>query len=1207
MTNDDPQRRLRIGVLAGWQVYGGTLDTFLSPMFRGILSAGMDRGCDVFLACGVGLPRDVGLGRPAWPVLLPEADFVPVGPWNVDGLIVLPPLAFDSGSRYFQQLLADGYPLVFVGAGEQGPSVVVDNEGGIRQAVAHLVEHGHRRIAFIAGHESRPQGDSGQRLRAYEAALRERDLYDPALIAHGYHVYAGGRRAMEQILQAGTPFTAVLASNDESAHGALEVLKARGLVVPQDVALVGFDDRLEARAAVPSLTTVRMPMYHLGQRAVDLVLDYIKGTENTQRIVRVPTRLVVRDSCGCLSGTPDQVESQIPLSSIAIRSGSATQEGQGASEARRRMTELLIGAISAETHQLNAEEIEHLCGRLLDALLSGLEQRSSDVFLEVMQQILHRVASVGDDPHVWQGTVSVLQDNLPAILEMSSQPLRRSRAEALLDRARVAISQAVWEQHMQCMFHHADIAYRLGQMNARLHGARDEAEIYDVIAEDLLRVGIRHTSVAFYEPEGDDPVAWSALQASTSAYSGPGRFATRAFPPPGLYPAREPLSIAMLPLTVQDELRGYVAFDTGNLQICGDVARQLAAALRGVWLYRQAVEGQRLAEEANHLKSRFLSMVSHELRTPLNLIAGLSELLLREGEGEAPEAYEPERKDIQRIYANAQHLDGLIRDVLDLAQSEVGQLKLVREPLDLSEVLATVATIGEQLAHDKGLSWRVEIPSDLPRVWGDRTRLRQVMLNLVNNAVKFTTQGGVLLSAAVEAPWVTMVVQDTGLGIPVEEQQLIFDEFRQSNRTATRGYGGLGLGLAICKRLVEMHDGEISVQSSGQEDSGSIFTVKIPVLAEQRARARMKVPLVQGERIVLLVQDAEAGSPFREHLLHRGFDVDLYAANGKGEWLSWLLDALPVAVVLDLELASEQGWDVIKLLKENPATRDIPVLFATIADDQGTGAIVEMEYLTKPMGSVELCDALLRQGLACGDPGQGQAVLIVDDEPGVLEMHARIVQSQLPGCRVLRAGNGRDALQVVWQERPDLVLLDLMMPELDGFGVLEAMQEHEMSRHIPVIVLTGQVLTREDMARLNQGVVRVLDKGVLSVEETLAHIEAALSRAGQSGPESQQIARRAMACIHEHYAEPILRADVAANVGVSERHLARCLKEELGMTVSTYLNRYRVRQAKQLLAAGDMNVTEVAMAVGFSSSGYFSQVFRQEAGVSPSAYQRGER
>jgi len=1207
MASDGVQRRLRIGVLAGWQVYGGTLDTFLGPMYRGILSAASDRDCDVFLACGVGLSRDIDLGRPAWPALLPEADFVPVGPWNVDGLIVLPPLASDSGSRYFQQLLADGYPLVFAGAGELGPSVMADNEGGIRQAIAHLIEHGHRHIAFISGHENRPQGDSGYRLRAYESALRERGWYEPGLIAYGSHVYAGGRQAMEQILQTGIPFTAVLASNDESAIGAMDVLKASGLLVPQDVAVVGFDDRLEARAAVPSLTTVRHPMYVLGQRAVDLVLEYIKGTAKAQRIVRMPTRLVVRESCGCLSGTPDEAALQEPASPIAIRAGPAEQDGQGAPAVRRRVTEMLAQAVSAETYRLSVEEIEHLCRRLLEALLSGLERGSGAAFLEVTQQILHRVASVGDDPHLWQGTISTLRDNLPAILETSSHSLSCSKAEELIDRARVAISQAVWEQHMQHLARHADIAYRLGQMNARFHAAGDEAEIYDVMAEDLSGVGIEHTLVAFYEPEGDDAVAWSTLQAPTQARSASRRFATRAFPPPGLYPPDESLSIALLPLTVQDKLRGYVAFDTGNLEICGDVARQLAAALRGVWLYGEAVEGQRLAEEANRLKSRFLSMVSHELRTPLNLIAGLSELLLREGDGTEPRPYGADRKDIERIYVNAQHLDGLIRDVLDLAQSEVGQLKLVCEPLDLSEVLDTVAVIGEQLAHDKGLFWRTEIPSDLPRVWGDRTRLRQVMLNLVNNAVKFTVQGGVVLTASAEDERVTISVRDTGLGIPVEEQEAIFDEFRQSDRTTARGYGGLGLGLAICKRLVEMHDGEISAQSSGQEGSGSTFTVRLPVMAQQRARSTAEVLLAQGERIVLLVKDTEEGRPFREHLARRGFDIEVYAADGEADWLSWLSVEPPMAVVLDLGLAAERGWEVVKLLKENAITKDVPVLFAAVRTDQTAGAIVEMDYLTKPMGSAELSEALLRRGLAGGEGERRAAkkVLIVDDEPGVLEMHARVVEAQLPGCRVLRAHNGQEALRIIQQEQPDLVLLDLMMPELDGFGVLGAMHEQEMSRDIPVIVLTGKVLTRDDMARLNQGVASILEKGLLSVEETLARIETTLSRSRKPSYETQQIVRRAMAFIHEHYAEPISRTDVALNGGVSERHLARCFKEEMELTISSYLNRYRVRQAKRLLAVGDMNVTEVAMAVGFSSSSYFSQVFRQETGMSPSAYQRG--
>jgi YesN/AraC family two-component response regulator len=317
----------------------------------------------------------------------------------------------------------------------------------------------------------------------------------------------------------------------------------------------------------------------------------------------------------------------------------------------------------------------------------------------------------------------------------------------------------------------------------------------------------------------------------------------------------------------------------------------------------------------------------------------------------------------------------------------------------------------------------------------------------------------------------------------------------------------------------------------------------------------------------------------------------------------------PAVVVLDLGLASEQGWEVLRTLKNEPATKEVPVLFASVTGDRLRGAVVDVDFLTKPMGSDELSEALLYRGLASRENNgrETRKVLIVDDEPGVLELHTRIVQAQLPDCQVLRAYNGRDALQIIRQAQPDLVLLDLMMPELDGFGVLAAMHEHEMSRNIPVIVLTGQVLTEEDMARLNRGVTSILGKGLLSVEETLAHIEAALSRVRKLGSEAQQIARQAMAFVHTHYSEPISRADIAFEVGVSERHLARCFRKEMDMTVSAYLNRYRVRQAKLLLEVGDKNITEIALEGGFSNSGYFSQVFRQETGVSPSAYQRGRR
>ena len=229
----------------------------------------------------------------------------------------------------------------------------------------------------------------------------------------------------------------------------------------------------------------------------------------------------------------------------------------------------------------------------------------------------------------------------------------------------------------------------------------------------------------------------------------------------------------------------------------------------------------------------------------------------------------------------------------------------------------------------------------------------------------------------------------------------------------------------------------------------------------------------------------------------------------------------------------------------------------------------------------------------------------MDDDPGTLEMHARIVRAHSAAHAVLTARDGREALDVMQREQVDLVLLDLQMPVMDGFAVLNAMREREATRDVPVIVVTGQVLTEDDMARLNRGVATVLSKGLFSLEETLAHVDSALARNRELSAEAQRLVRQAMAYIHKHYAEAISRQDLARHVALSEDYLTACFRKELGVTPIAYLNRYRVHQARQLLADPLKSVTEIALEVGFSDSGYFSRVFRREVGVSPEAYRQG--
>ena len=617
----------------------------------------------------------------------------------------------------------------------------------------------------------------------------------------------------------------------------------------------------------------------------------------------------------------------------------------------------------------------------------------------------------------------------------------------------------------------------------------------------------------------------------------------------------------------------------------------------------EALQARAAAEEADLLKSQFLAVVSHELRTPLSLIVGTIEMMLQ-SERRAP-LLEPYHQDVRNIRASAHHLSRLISDVLDLASSQAGELRLACKPLNLREVLEEAVVLGELIVQEKGLAWRTTIPQHLPLIRGDRTRLRQVILNLVSNAVKFTERGGVSLSVEVGDQAVTVSVSDTGLGIPAEEQQAIFDEFRRSERTVARGYGGIGLGLAITRRVVELHGGQIGVRSTGEEGAGSTFYFTLPVMEEEAATIETTQPRPQ--TVLLLTEHAGGSEELRQYLIQRGFEVEVLVTAENADWFAQVVASPPGAVVLDFQPAANRGWELMEVMKGNPSTQDVPVVFYALSKDQDSGSILGLDHLTKPVGNAELARALDRQGLGRDACKEGRTVLVVDDDPGILDLHARIVQSHVPGCQILKACNGQEALEMMARERPDLVLLDLMMPGISGVEVLETMRERELTRDVPVIVLTAQTLTGQDMARLQRGVAAVMGKGLFSTTEVLAQVEAALVRSKRLGSEAQRVVRQAMAYIHEHYMEPVSREELAHRVDLSVRHLNRCFQQETGVAIMTYLNRYRIQQAKGLLEKGSHTVAQVAMAVGFSDSSHFIRVFRQEVGVSPGAYQRGDR
>jgi signal transduction histidine kinase/DNA-binding response OmpR family regulator len=795
------------------------------------------------------------------------------------------------------------------------------------------------------------------------------------------------------------------------------------------------------------------------------------------------------------------------------------------------------------------------------------------------------------------------------LLPQPALPNARQRAIEALDRVRQEFNEHSRLQTARKLFQHMDMSNRLSLLTAQLMSVRKESEITAILREHLGPIRLRRVAVVLLEPDGPDTIGRSRvlLQAGEGEESGEQNFITRHFPPPGFCPGLTPFQLALLPLVVDEQTNGYMVFDAANLEPCGSMVRNLASALRSLALYRQAIEGRRLAEEANQLKSRFLSMVSHELRTPLNLIVGLSEMLLRQKD-QAPVPTENLWQDLERIFNSAQHLGWLISDVLDLASSEAGQLRLIREPLDLTEVLQVVAVTGEQLAHGKDLIWEARLPSSGPWVLGDRTRLRQVALNFISNAVKFTEYGKVTMEVTTQDDQVAVAISDTGLGVPVEEQAEIFNEFHCSEVSIKRGYGGIGLGLAISRQLVELHQGTIGLYSSGKEGSGSTFFFMLPIIHPQEASRETDTEQPAYHlSIALLTEQVETFAPLADQLTGQGIEVKVYPVGKDPSWLPKLLVSKPGAVILDEQLASRQGWEILCVLKRHKPTQQVPVMVHSYDLKEDHGTLLELNYLQKPLSPDHLAEMLYSRGLLNKGDSSIRTILVVDDEPGTLDFNTRLIQQQVINCKVLQARNGREALTIIRESLPDLVLLDLMMPELDGFGVLEAMRENDQTRNIAVVVLTAKSLPEADMARLNRGVAAILNKGMFSSKEIVDHIEGALSKSLTPGSAAPKMVRKAVAYIHENYQEPLTREQIAEYIGINADYLTVCFNHELGIPPMTYLSRYRITRARTLLETQEKNITEIAMEVGFSDSAYFSRIFQRETGVSPRAYQRGVR
>jgi len=563
-------------------------------------------------------------------------------------------------------------------------------------------------------------------------------------------------------------------------------------------------------------------------------------------------------------------------------------------------------------------------------------------------------------------------------------------------------------------------------------------------------------------------------------------------------------SLVAIPLARPDRVVGALvvrrkrtgSFSGETCDLLDAFANQSAVALTNARLYQQLEQQSVELAEASRHKSEFLASMSHELRTPLNAVIGFSEVLLERMFGDLNDRQEDYLRD---IHAAGRHLLALLGDILDLSKIEAGRMELDLTTFPILDVIGQALSLVRERATDHGIQLVLQADDGLGSISADELRLKQVLVNLLSNAVKFTPDGGsVTVRAGRDSGDVVITVSDTGIGIEPEDQARIFDSFQQGSRSASTTEG-TGLGLTLSKRIVELHGGTLWVRSTPGE--GSTFGMTIPQ-SRQGAPARDERWMVEeastsGPTVVVIEDDPRSAELVELHLRAAGLSPTSVGTGEAG--LEAIRRLMPAAVVLDIHLPGMTGWDVLETLKADPSTASVPVVVVSVEPERGRGfALGATEYLVKPVHGEHLLAAVSRalQHSRTPVPGgrvpDGRSVVVVDDDPLAL----KLVRSTLEplGWTVHTCSGGLDAADLVRAVDPSVVIMDLLMPDVDGFAVIDELRADGTPSGPPIVVLTAKSLTPQDRARLEGRISFVAEKAGLdlaTLSRRLAEVAAA--------------------------------------------------------------------------------------------------------------------